>query len=360
MSTIKPRLWRATSPAACALGARRGAVVPSPAGIPAATPLSWMVSRRGLVSALVAAVMALVLVPAVSTPVSGAEGDAVVRITARRVADERVEFALQQRQPDDTWGDRLLPRQRLFPADTAVGRWLVSTPLGIDGHSVRIVARRVADERVEFALQQRQPDGTWSERVLPRQRFFPADTAIGRWLVSTPLTLSGAPTTNTGTAGDDAIATCASFFRADSEQQHVDKMCRGAAAAPNTVRFVGCQIVAGRADGWTTQVIDHVYRVRFTPPVSVQVGTRIELHSTCDRYRSHYVYTVTGMLPAVSGYITACRQHYYPGLRNTELFGSPYREQEEVIRVQRSSDGNHRVGPTSGIPVKGASGDCLP
>ena len=321
-----------------------------------------MVSRRGLVSALVAAVMALVLVPAVSTPVSGAEGDAVVRITARRVADERVEFALQQRQPDDTWGDRLLPRQRLFPVDTAVGRWLVSTPLDIDGHSVRIVARRVADERVEFALQQRQPDDTWSDRVLPRQRFFPADTAIGRWLVSTPLTLPGAPTTNTGDRRRRRDLDMRQFLpRSDSEQQYVDKMCRGAAAGPNTVRFVGCRILAGRADGWTTQVIDHVYRVRFTPPVSVQVGTRIELHSTCDRSRIHRVLTVTGMLPAFPGYITACQTNPLPETPKTpSCSAAPTVNRKMVIRVQRTSDGNHRVGPTSGIPVRGASGDCLP
>ena len=83
MSTTKPRLWRVTSPVVDALGARRGFVVPSPAGSPTATPLSWMVSRRGIAGALVAVVVALVLVPAVSTPVYADDSDAVVRITAR-------------------------------------------------------------------------------------------------------------------------------------------------------------------------------------------------------------------------------------------------------------------------------------
>ena len=60
---------------------------------------------------------------------------------------------------------------------------------------VRIAAQRLADGRTEFALQHREPGGEWSERLLPRARFFPASTAVGRWLVSTPLTVAvpGAP-----------------------------------------------------------------------------------------------------------------------------------------------------------------------
>ena len=125
--------------------------------------------------------------------------DIELRIVARRVPSGRVEFALQQRAPGGDWGGRLLPRQRFFPSGTRVGRWLVSTPLTVGGATVdtagtdaqvRIVARRVASGRVEFALQQRAPGGGWGERLLPRQRFFPVGTRVGRWLVSTPLTLS--------------------------------------------------------------------------------------------------------------------------------------------------------------------------
>ncbi len=129
----------------------------------------------------------------------GGLGDLDVRIVARRVVSGRVEFALQQRESDGEWGARLLPRQRFFPEGTRVGRWLVSTPLTVGGATVdpegdeaqvRIVARRVASGRVEFGLQQWAPDGGWGERLLPRQRFFPVGTRVGRWLVSTPLTLS--------------------------------------------------------------------------------------------------------------------------------------------------------------------------
>ena len=121
-----------------------------------------------------------------------ADADALeVRIVARRVASERVEFALQQREPDADWGSRLLPRQRLFPLGTTQGRWLVSTPLSLSGAAVevRIVARQIAGGRVEFALQRRELGGDWEPRLLPQRRLFPISAALGRWLVSSPLTL---------------------------------------------------------------------------------------------------------------------------------------------------------------------------
>ena len=58
---------------------------------------------------------------------------------------------------------------------------------------VRIVARRLDDARTEFALQQRQPDGEWGDRILPRSRFFPADPGHSRWLSSSPIECSPTP-----------------------------------------------------------------------------------------------------------------------------------------------------------------------
>ena len=130
---------------------------------------------------------------------SGAGHETEVRITAQRLADDRIEFALQEREADGEWSERLLPRVRFFPATASVGRWLVSTPLTVrapgdgddaEGAEVRITAQRLANGRIEFALQEREPDGEWSERLLPRVRFFPATASVGRWLVSTPLTVS--------------------------------------------------------------------------------------------------------------------------------------------------------------------------
>ena len=136
---------------------------------------------------------------------AGDASEVEVRIVARRLADGRVEFGLQERGGDGSWGARLLPSRRFFPPDATVGRWLVSSPLvlsvgwttfddlGVEVE-VRIVARRLADGRVEFGLQERGGDGSWGGRLLPSRRFFPLDATVGRWLVSSRLVLSaGAP-----------------------------------------------------------------------------------------------------------------------------------------------------------------------
>ena len=88
-----------------------------------------------------------------------------VRIVARQLETGKIEFALQQRQDNNTWGDELFPRARLFPTTARVGTWLQSTPLEVevaeeDGNlieevDVRIVARKRSSGSVEFALQQR-------------------------------------------------------------------------------------------------------------------------------------------------------------------------------------------------------------
>ena len=58
---------------------------------------------------------------------------------------------------------------------------------------VRIVAkRRSSDRKVEFGLQERQDDGTWGERMLPARRLFPPDTPVGGWLRSSVLSLISA------------------------------------------------------------------------------------------------------------------------------------------------------------------------
>ncbi len=172
--------------------------------------------KTRLACALLVAMLAglgVVAVPSVAAAQQADDGDhAEVRIVAQRLDDDRIEFALQQRGPDDTWGERLLPDQRFFPAGAEVGRWLVSSPLvlttgnsttGVPDSSaaveVRIVAQRLSSGRTEFALQQRAPDDIWGERLLPERRFFPARVEVGRWLASSPLELQiVAGTTDSG------------------------------------------------------------------------------------------------------------------------------------------------------------------
>lgn len=125
-----------------------------------------------------------------------------VRIVARGLADGRTEFALQRDghaywAPAPRWEDRQFPTRRFVPADTHVGRWLASSPVTLPARGypdeaivIRIVARRLSDSRLEFALQQRRTDGLWGERLLPTRRFVPPGARVGRWLASSPLTVA--------------------------------------------------------------------------------------------------------------------------------------------------------------------------
>ena len=114
--------------------------------------------------------------------------DAVeVCVAARRFLDGRVEIALQRRSEDGACGERLLPRRRILPVGSEAGRWLVTSPVTLDGSEVRVAARRFLDGRVEVALQRRSARGSWDARLLPRRRFVPPDSAAGRWLSSSPV-----------------------------------------------------------------------------------------------------------------------------------------------------------------------------
>ncbi|MYB41848.1 MAG: trypsin-like peptidase domain-containing protein [Chloroflexi bacterium] len=157
--------------------------------------------RSATLALAAAALLALLL--AAAPAAHGQESAIEVRVAAQRLANGNTEFALQERQADGSWGERRLPRGRFFPAGTRVGRWLGSTPLTIEfashsmttaagdsGLEVRVAAQLLSDGRMEFALQERESDGSWAARRLPRLRFFPANPRVGRWLASSPLTVS--------------------------------------------------------------------------------------------------------------------------------------------------------------------------
>ena len=174
--------------------------------------------RARLAVLAVAGLIAVLGVTAITASGTGHETE--VRITAALAADGRIEFALQQREADEGWSERLLPRARFFPATIAAGRWLVSTPLTVrapgagddaEGAEVRITAQRLADDRIEFALQEREAGGEWGERLLTRARFFPATVTVGRWLSSTPLTVSLPDTEDGGSVASDRAALVALY-----------------------------------------------------------------------------------------------------------------------------------------------------
>ena len=166
---------------------------PASTNVPAAR--SGPRGNRRRAAAAIVALLAVLSGAVVSTAAAAQEdntaGDStIVRIVARKLDSGRIEFGLQQRQPDNAWGDRQRPRVRFFPTTATVGNWLASSTLDLPAGEVRIVARKLDDGRIEFGLQQRQPDNAWGDRQRPRVRFFPTTATVNRWLASSPLTLT--------------------------------------------------------------------------------------------------------------------------------------------------------------------------
>ena len=136
------------------------------------------------------------------------------RISAKPLADGRIEFAVQLAESscdEDTntmdtmetedcertetsWGKRVLPQVRKFPAKPTTERWYSSSPPILIGEvETRIRARRLADGRTEFALQQKADGISWGEHILPSGRYISAahqKSHIDRWLNSTPAQLA--------------------------------------------------------------------------------------------------------------------------------------------------------------------------
>ncbi len=164
-----------------------------------------------------------------------------VRIEARRLEDGRTEFALRLHGTGDSWGDLIVPGRRFFPTEAPTGRWLVSGPITLrpapeePGEPemllrVRITARRLADGRIEYGLQRRSEGGRWGERLLPARRFFPTTAEVGRWLVSSPVTVV-APAFEAFAAGDGGRSgetlLAASFRRTCAVQPEGGVTCWG-------------------------------------------------------------------------------------------------------------------------------------
>ncbi len=237
-----------------------------------------------------AAALLLALALAAAPAAHGADGEVEVRVAAQRLANGNTEFALQERQANGEWAARRLPRGRFFPADTRVGRWLGSSPLtialqpdsmstaaGDSALEVRVAAQLLADGRMEFALQERQADGSWGERRLPRGRFFPADARVGRWLSSSPLTVTmpGALTPATACVSVDHVraatfqvqtttGTGTAFYIGDGEwitNHHVVETETRATLAHGTTRLAAT--VTGSLPGYDLALL------RVQPPASV-------------------------------------------------------------------------------------------
>ena len=159
--------------------------------------------------ALIVVLVALVLPTTAGAELAGSGSE--VRIGAQRLDDGRTEFALQVRE-ESSWSELVLPRSRFFPTTAGVDDWLNSSALNLDsGHTVRISAKLLDDDRIEFALQQ-HIGGEWVDRLLPRPRLFPANAAVGRWLYSGRLEPVGYVPIQSRAASVGGIFTVADWF----------------------------------------------------------------------------------------------------------------------------------------------------
>ena len=230
-------IWSITVAAGgCGGAARDGATVTFAVnGVPAGQTAPWMV---GYVPEDLSAGITL-------TVASPPDPPDEVRISAWRLDSGLVEFALQPRIAG-VWDERILPSSRYFNA-SAAGGWLNSSPVDAGGVEVRISARRLADGRIEFALQPRTGGG-WGERVLPFRRYFPADAPAGRWLNSSSA-LGGALMT-------DERAEC-------SLADHLDRVRAATFQVVNAAGYSGTAFYIGGGE-WLTNhhVVDEVARVR--------------------------------------------------------------------------------------------------
>ena len=139
--------------------------------------------------AAITAIIAADLTPPVQAEPPGPIDDETAgRIVARQLADGRVEFGWQPRRTDGDWGSESLPTKRYFPTDATVGRWLRSSPVWVYGVAIgRINARLLSNGGIEFAFTP-----IYRERIEPRARYFPAGITHDRWLRSTEITIGPA------------------------------------------------------------------------------------------------------------------------------------------------------------------------
>ena len=149
---------------------------------------SAAVAALAALAAIAAIIAADLTAPVQAEPGGPVDDETAGRIVARRLADGRVEFGWQPRRTDGEWGSESLPTKRYFPTDATVDRWLRSSPVWVYGVPIgQINARLLSDGRIEFAFTP-----IYRERIEPRARYFPAGITHDRWLRSTEITIGPA------------------------------------------------------------------------------------------------------------------------------------------------------------------------
>ena len=101
-----------------------------------------------------------------------------LQVIVRLADDGRLEYGVEL-----AGGERILPPNRFLPADAAVGHWHMSGDVEVDGDAIgKIRARHVAGGRTEVSF--RDADG---EVITPDIAFLPADAAAGVWYRSSEI-----------------------------------------------------------------------------------------------------------------------------------------------------------------------------
>ena len=117
------------------------------------------------------------------------------RVAARGTASGSVEFAIQQRVAGGSWSELLFGRSRFMtPRLIAQQAWRYASPVSVDdGQEVRVAARGTASGSVEFAIQARAADGSWGDLLFGRSRFMtPRLIAQQAWRYASPVMVPAA------------------------------------------------------------------------------------------------------------------------------------------------------------------------
>ena len=115
--------------------------------------MSTMKSRKiwGGVSVIGAFLIMGAMVFGITGAASSTSQEVEVRVSAKRLADGRTEFAVQQRDGNGEWSDRILPSRRLLSATPPVGRWIPSTPVSVTAPTASTPAPRSQAQTVQIS-----------------------------------------------------------------------------------------------------------------------------------------------------------------------------------------------------------------
>ena len=144
--------------------------------------------------AVLALAVAVAIAAATEAPRARAQtapdGLPIVRVAARGTASGSVEFAIQQLAADRSWGELLFGRSRFMSLRLIeMQQWRYASPVTIRGRGeVRVAARGTASGSVEFAIQAREADGSWGELLFGESRFMtPGLIALQQWRYASPV-----------------------------------------------------------------------------------------------------------------------------------------------------------------------------